>query len=59
MRAKQIASLNKVRTALMSRTILIANDGAATAAATPNVTTDETVSEALDHDKDPAASGGR
>ena len=43
----------------MSRTILIANDGAATAAATPNVTTDETVSEALDHDKDPAASGGR
>jgi hypothetical protein len=43
----------------MSRTILVANDGAAAAAATPNVTTDETVSDALGRDKDRAASGGR
>jgi hypothetical protein len=53
-RVKQIALLNKVRTALMSRTF--ANDGAA--AATPNVKTDKTVSDALGRDKDPAASGG-
>lgn len=56
MRVKQIASLNKVRTALKLRTI--ANDGAAAAAATPNVTTDKTVSDALGRDKDPTASGG-
>jgi hypothetical protein len=53
-RVKQTASLNRVRTALTSRTI--AKDGAA--AATPNVKTDKTVSDALGGDKDPAASGG-
>jgi len=45
-----------VRTEMMSRSI--ANDGAAAAAATPNVTTDKTVSDALGSDKDAAASGG-
>ena len=54
MRVQQIASLKKVRTALLSRTI--ANDGAA--AATPNVKTDKTASDALDRHKDPAANGG-
>lgn len=38
-RVQQIASLNKVRTALISRTI--ANDGTAAAATTPNVKTDK------------------
>ena len=56
MGVQQIASLNKVRIALISRNI--ANDGAAAAAATPNVKTDKTVSDAVGRDKDPAANGG-
>ena len=55
---QEIASLNKVKKALISRTT--ANDGAAAAAAatTPNVMTYKTVPDALSRDKDPAASGG-